>query len=224
MPGQLQFFHSDNTLALEPKLICKEVLYYSWLSTVTLNSNPVHIPKSRHPMGTASISCVCPKNEMGIKDWLSDGDILLSKPHTPHQLDDSAVSSLIPTPKSDPALRCPTTLAHQLQSELWAAWLGHCEDRQLQVLPKRATSLSSKFTSHPFQFIDHKVQAQIQKQPAGKHAVKAPLPGQRFFVDFGFMPLSTSDFSCPNLAMDRVVRSLDGFNSYLLIVDELSRY
>jgi hypothetical protein len=38
------------------------------------------------------------------------------------------------------------------------------------------------------------------------------------------MPLSTSDFSCPSLATDRVVHSLDGFNSYLLIVDELSRY
>jgi hypothetical protein len=33
-----------------------------------------------------------------------------------------------------------------------------------------------------------------------------------------------SDFSCPNLATDQVVCSLDGFNSYLLIVDELSRY
>jgi hypothetical protein len=34
----------------------------------------------------------------------------------------------------------------------------------------------------------------------------------------------TSNFSCPNLATDPVVCSLDGFNSYLLIVDELSRY
>jgi hypothetical protein len=47
---------------------------------------------------------------MRIEDWLSDGDILPSKPHTPHQLDDLAVSPLIPTPKSDPALCCPTTL------------------------------------------------------------------------------------------------------------------
>ena len=189
---------------------------------VTLYSNPIHVPISCHLMGTASISRICPKNDMRIEDWLSDGDILPSKPHTPHQLDDLAVSFLIPTPKSDPTLRCPTTLAHQLQSELWAAWLGHCEDHQLQVLPKRATGLPSKFTSHPFRFIDHKVQAQIQKQPAGQHAVKPPLPGQHFFMDFGFMQSSTSNFSCPNLATDWVVQSLDGFNSYLLIVDELS--
>jgi hypothetical protein len=175
-------------------------------------------------MGTTSISRVRPKNDVGIKDWLSDGDILPSKPHTPHQLDDLVVSYLIPTPKSDPALRRLTTLSQQLQSELWAAWLGHCEDRQLQVLHKQASGLPSKITSNPFHFIDHKVQAQIHKQPSGQHAVKPPLPGQRFFMDFRFMQSSTSNFSCPNLATDWMVCSLDGFNSYLLIVDELSRY
>jgi hypothetical protein len=111
LPGQLRFFHSDNMLALELKLTCKEGLCYSWLSTFTFDSNPIHVPISHHPLGTASISRVCPKNDMRIKDWLSDGDILPSTPHTPHQLDDSAVFYLIPTPKSDPALRCPTTLA-----------------------------------------------------------------------------------------------------------------
>jgi hypothetical protein len=121
LPGQWRFFHSDNTLALKLKLSCKEGLYYSWLSTVTLDSNPIHVPISPHPMGTALISRICPENDMRIKDWLSDGDILPSTPHTPHQLDDLAVSYLIQTPKSDPALCRPTTLAHQLQSKLWAA-------------------------------------------------------------------------------------------------------
>jgi hypothetical protein len=92
------------------------------------------------------------------------------------------------------------------------------------VLPKQVTGLPSKFTSHPFRFIDHKVQAQIHKQPADQHAVKPPLPGQWFFMDFGFIRSSRSDFSRPNLATGWVVRSLDGFNSYLLIVDELSCY
>jgi hypothetical protein len=92
LPGQLQFFHPDNTLVLKLKLTCKEGLYYSWLTMVTLYSNPIHVLISRHPMGTASISCVCPENDMRIEDWLSDGDILPSTPHTPHQFDDSAVS------------------------------------------------------------------------------------------------------------------------------------
>jgi hypothetical protein len=111
--GQLQLFHSNDTLALKLKLTWKEGLYYSQLSMVILDSNPIHVPISRHSMGmgTASISRVCPKNDMGIEDWLSDGDTLPSKLLTLPQLDDSAVSYLIPTPKSDPALRCPTTLA-----------------------------------------------------------------------------------------------------------------
>lgn len=42
-------------------------------------------------------------------------------------------------------------------------------------------------------------------------------------MDFAFMRASTSDFSRPNPAEDRVVQSFDGFNSHLLIVDEESR-
>jgi hypothetical protein len=35
---------------------------------------------------------------------------------------------------------------------------------------------------------DHKEQAQIRKQPAGSHSdQEAPLPGQQFLMDFGFM-------------------------------------
>jgi hypothetical protein len=43
-------------------------------------------------------------------------------------------------------------------------------------------------------------------------------------MDFGFMRASTSDFSCPNKNTDRVVTSYDGFSSYLLIVDEATRF
>jgi hypothetical protein len=43
-------------------------------------------------------------------------------------------------------------------------------------------------------------------------------------MDFGFMRASTSNFSKPNKKDDRVVLSYDGFSSYLLIVDEASRF
>ena len=43
-------------------------------------------------------------------------------------------------------------------------------------------------------------------------------------MDFGFMRASTSDYSRRDRAKDRVVFSYDGFSSYLLIVDEASRY
>ncbi len=38
------------------------------------------------------------------------------------------------------------------------------------------------------------------------------------------MRSSTLDYACPNKAIDRVVLSYDDFNSYLLVVDEASRY
>jgi hypothetical protein len=43
-------------------------------------------------------------------------------------------------------------------------------------------------------------------------------------MDFGFMRASTSQYVRPNKKDDRVVLSYDGFSSYLLVVDEASRY
>ena len=43
-------------------------------------------------------------------------------------------------------------------------------------------------------------------------------------MDFGFIRASKSDYSKPDLKNDRVVNSYDGFSSYLLVIDEASRY
>jgi hypothetical protein len=43
-------------------------------------------------------------------------------------------------------------------------------------------------------------------------------------MDFGFIRASNDDFSRPNIKKDRVVESFDGYNSYLLVVDEVSKY
>ena len=43
-------------------------------------------------------------------------------------------------------------------------------------------------------------------------------------MDYRFIRLSTTDFSKPNSKQDRVVESYDGFLSYLLVIDEASRY
>jgi hypothetical protein len=48
--------------------------------------------------------------------------------------------------------------------------------------------------------------------------------GRRFYMDFGFMRASSSDYTRPNKTLDRVVDSWDGFSSYLLFVDEASQY
>jgi len=43
-------------------------------------------------------------------------------------------------------------------------------------------------------------------------------------MDFGFICASAADLSRPKSTDDRVVESFDGFNSYLLVVDEVSKY
>ena len=43
-------------------------------------------------------------------------------------------------------------------------------------------------------------------------------------MDFGFIRASATDLSRPKSTDDRVVESFDGFNSYLLVVDEVSKY
>jgi hypothetical protein len=43
-------------------------------------------------------------------------------------------------------------------------------------------------------------------------------------MDFGFMRASASDYSRPDKTKDCVVHSYDGFSSYLLVIDEASRY
>ena len=118
----------------------------------------------------------------------------------------------------------PVRPEDHLLAELWAARFGHCEESQLHVLPKNATGLPPTFRAHPLRFIDHKVRATIRKCRSRKVATKATKPGQCFYVDFGFMRASTSDYSRPTPTTDRVVTSIDGFNSYLLVVDKFSRY
>jgi hypothetical protein len=122
------------------------------------------------------------------------------------------------------SVSAPTSARRILESELWAARLGYCSEWQLTKIPLHADGTPSKFYPHPLHFIDHKEQARVRKQPAGSHLEQAPLPGQRFLMDFGFMRASTSDYSTPNLATDHVVASFDGYVAYLIIVDEASKF
>jgi hypothetical protein len=114
----------------------------------------------------------------------------------------------------------------QIEADLWQARLGHCSEWQLKVLPMSADGLPSRFHPHPFASYDHYNHARIRKRPAtrGKHPSRAVRKRQRWFMDFGFLRASTSDFSRPDKTRDRVVTSFDGYNAYLLIVDEYTKY
>jgi hypothetical protein len=86
-----------------------------------------------------------------------------------------------PLPRSQVRTR-PTNLTRQLESELWAASLGHCSEDQLIALATQADCLPNSFEFHPFQHIDWKVQAWIQKSTARRQARKVDETGVVLFV------------------------------------------
>jgi len=86
------------------------------------------------------------------------------------------------------------------------------------------TGIPSDFKYHPFQFIDWKEDAGVKKKAAGKTVERTTEVGRRFYMDFGFMRASSSDYTAQDKSVNRVVHSWDGYSSYLIIVDEASRY
>ncbi len=112
----------------------------------------------------------------------------------------------------------------QAESELWSLRLGNPSETQMQLLGKSADGIPSKFEFHPFRQIDWKTQAGIRKKAAKKTADHVHQRGKRYYMDFGFMRASASDYTRRKKDVDRVVESFDGYSSYLLIVDEHSRH
>jgi hypothetical protein len=72
--------------------------------------------------------------------------------------------------------------------------MGHCGTWQLTQLSHHVDGIPPSFLPHPFCFIDSKKLGGIHKQPVGHSPDKAPLPGLRFFMDFGFMHASTTNY------------------------------
>ena len=60
----------------------------------------------------------------------------------------------------------PVSKAAHTEAELWMVCLGLPGEDQSDMLPGNVTGITSKFHYHPFQFIDFKEQARVQKQAA----------------------------------------------------------
>jgi hypothetical protein len=91
-------------------------------------------------------------------------------------------------------------------------------------LSQHAIGVPKKFEWHPFRFVDFREQARIRKQPVGRDPEKVARKATRFYFDFGFIQASNNDFNQPSKTTDRIVESFDGYSSYLLVVDEVSKY
>ncbi len=62
----------------------------------------------------------------------------------------------------------------------------------------------------------------MQRQKVLKSAERTVETWQRFYMDFGFMRASSSDYGGQDKSQARVIKSWDGYSLYLLIVDEAS--
>jgi hypothetical protein len=118
----------------------------------------------------------------------------------------------------------PVAQDRMAESKLWMQCLGCPGKDQLDLLPGNITGIPHNFQYHPFQFIDWKEEACIQKQAALCFAKQTTEIKRRFYLDFGFMRALTLNFNQPDKAHNQVVHSYNGYSSYLLIVDKASRH
>ena len=118
----------------------------------------------------------------------------------------------------------PTSKAKILESETWYLRMGGGNEQSLEKLTQHALGIPKHFEWHPFRYIDFREQARVRKQPVGRNPQKVSERGSRFYMDFGFIRASNEDFTKKTTKTDRVVESFDGYTSYLLIVDEVSKY
>ncbi len=96
-------------------------------------------------------------------------------------------------------------------------------EHQLNVLPRHVLDTPPVFEYHPFRSINFEEQVYICKQPAGKTAERVASRGTEFFMDFGFMRASASDYCRPDRNTNHIIMSYDGYCAYLLIIDSASR-
>jgi hypothetical protein len=205
--GKLTIWNKHGEAVICLHLIQRNGLFYTTTETLALNH-----PTS--PVRPASDKCVYLHTEEGIDDDASldwDSSVLSNKT--------LEANFYTKDPASSPRRQ-------QLEADLWQARLGHCSKWQLKVIPHAVEGTPTEFTPHPFSSYEHYNRARIRKIPAtkGKHPSRATSRQQRFYMDFGFLRASNFDYSRPDSTTDRVIHSFDSYNSYLLIVDEHTRY
>ena len=250
-PGVLAFYNSSRTLLLRLVLHKKNGLYYCPIATIATDTSSVRPQISQSYINSYMNQL---EDDLGETNQVPPTFSFATSFHPclPSMAEGTAFNPLLdplteqPFDHASPTISasdaCPDSLenerpsqrsrlrrrpiqaAQQLESELWAARLGFCSEWQLDTIPGCAEGIPNQFDYHPFRFLDHKEQARIWKQAAARLAQKVSGAGDRFDADFGFLRASTEDFSQPNEDADRVVQSFGGYNSYLLIVDEHSRY
>ena len=232
--GSLEFYSKEGQLVLCLPLEHVNGLYYWRMEAFDLDNEPVkfcgdtrvsYIQTEEYDVGE-EVHRLPPLSEEGT--YAFDGPFLDPLDGMPFDAEDSNgpchAGKLTAPHKKRLGVSRPVHPTRQLEAELWAARMGHCSETQLDVLPGGVTGTPDHFECHPFRFVDHKTAARMCKKAKGGKVARVDGCGKRFYMDFGFMRASTTDFNRPDETTDRVVESYDKFTSYLLIVDEHSRY
>ena len=134
----------------------------------------------------------------------------------------------------DPAARTARALSLVLTSELWHQQLGHPGMHQLQHLPSCTVGVppGAHQSVHPLHTCPICEHAKHRRANKGSTNDLAGLTaGSRFHIDFGFLRASDSAYRrrpstavSPPSDTSRVVQSVDGFTSYMLVVCAVLRY
>jgi hypothetical protein len=122
-----------------------------------------------------------------------------------------------------PSKLMPTSKAPQVESKVWMLCFGSPRENQLDDLPPNAKGIPAVLEYHPFQSIDLKEQAYIQKQSVQHTAKRIPTSAAEFFINFAFMCTSMDDYKHPNTSSNCIVTSYDCHFSHLIIIDGASR-
>jgi hypothetical protein len=228
---QLCFFCANvvKTIILPQAVLASNNVFYSWVQTGFKDGRPGTIrfdSADGHLTMHISLDCLD-----GLYYCHTDVYTVDPTPYTkilPKTIQIPRASRVTTTgPPSSlrrPSKYTPVSKSKQLESKFWLLQLGSPGISQLDLLPGNVLSIPAKFDHHPFRFIDFKAQARVRKQAAQRLAVCTPERKQRFYMYFGYMRASASNYSKQDKLKDRVVYSYDGFSSYLLMIDKATRY
>ena len=103
--------------------------------------------------------------------------------------------------------------------KLWHHWLGHPGQFVMENIEDVTEGVPKlKHLRNPFFKCEHCMHGKITQMKKGfnEDPIRATVPGQRFFMDYGFIRAHTEN--------GKILQSIDGYTTYLLIADEYSRY
>ena len=171
-PSVLSLYSPSRLLKMSIQLTQQDGLYYSPTDTFTADTNPrsrsspfvgiaiTDLPPDTHLIndddGTTCLAGSEDDSVSAVPDFIAT-TTAVSAPHLAVSLRSTPINVPVdPTPYvahgAPPCSRvtvCPTNLARQLESELWAARMGHCGEDQLISMATRADGLPNNFVFHP---------------------------------------------------------------------------